>query len=112
VSESEAEVRLAAELRSALGRYPADEYLGALIEDLRLRSPRFAELWEQRPVAHAPSRRKTFLHPEIGTIALDCDALAVHGSDLNVIVYTAPSGSSDAASLALLATVGLQAFSS
>jgi hypothetical protein len=59
---------------------------------------------------HAPARRKTFRHPEIGTITLDCDALSVQGSDLNVIVYTAASGSSDADSLALLGTIGLQSF--
>jgi transcription regulator MmyB-like protein len=57
------------------------------------------------------ARRKTFLHPEIAEITLDCDALAVQGSDLNVVVYTAPAGSHDADSLALLGAIGLQAFS-
>ena len=74
-------------------------------------SPRFAELWAQRPVARAPARRKTFLHPEVGEITLDCDAFAVAGSDLSMIVYTAPAGSADAESLALLGAIGLQSFS-
>ncbi len=34
----------------------------------------------------------------------------VQGSDLNVIVYTAPAGSPDADSLSLLGAIGLQAF--
>jgi hypothetical protein len=34
----------------------------------------------------------------------------VHGSDLNVIVYTAPAGSPDAESLKLLSAIGLQTF--
>jgi transcriptional regulator with XRE-family HTH domain len=105
-----AEAGLVAELRDARGRYPADQHLNALIEDLRALSPRFAELWEQRPVARARARTKTFHHPEIGAITLDCDALAVDGSDLNVIVYTAPSGSGDADSLALLGAIGTQTF--
>jgi hypothetical protein len=101
---------MAADLRDALGRFPDDEYLNELIGDLRELSPRFAELWERRPVAHTPSRRKSFNHPEIGTITLDCDALAVQGSDLSVIVYTAPAGSPDADALALLGAIGLQNF--
>jgi MmyB-like transcription regulator ligand binding domain len=71
----------------------------------------FASLWEQRPVARTPARRKSFLHPELGAITLDCDALTVQGSDLSVIVYTAPAGSPDAESLALLGAIGLQSFS-
>jgi transcriptional regulator with XRE-family HTH domain len=86
------EARLVAELRDALGRYPSDEHLSSLIDDLRVVSPRFAELWEQHPVARTPSRTKTFAHPEVGEITLDCDVLSVQGSDLNVIVYTATVG--------------------
>lgn len=100
-----------AQLRLALGAHPDDPELGALIDDLRAISPRFAELWEQRPVFRAPARRKTFHHPEVGTITLDCDALDVQGSDLSVIVYTAAAGSADADALALLAAIGLQSFS-
>lgn len=107
---AEAEEAMAADLRDALGRFPDDQYLNELIQDLRELSPRFAELWEKRPIAHKPSRRKTFNHPEIGTITLDCDALAVQGSDLNMIVYTAAADSPAADALALLATIGLQSF--
>jgi transcriptional regulator with XRE-family HTH domain len=106
-----AEVRVVAELREARGRFPADEHLASLIEDLRKQSPRFAELWDQHPVARYPARTKTFAHPEIGEITLDCDVLSVQGSDLSLVVYTAAPGSSDARALALLATVGIQALS-
>ena len=99
-----------AELHEALGRFPNDQFLVSLIEDLRAASDRFAELWQQRPVARAPARRKTFQHSEVGEITLDCDALAVEGSDLSVIVYTAPAGSRDADALALLNAIGLQQF--
>jgi transcriptional regulator with XRE-family HTH domain len=107
---AKAEVMHVADLRNAFARHPQDEELCSLIEDLREISPRFAELWEQRPVMPAPARRKTFRHPEVGLITLDCEALAVQGSDLELIVYTATPGSPDADALALLATIGLQTF--
>jgi hypothetical protein len=107
---AEAEEAMAADLRDAVGRFPDDEYLNDLITDLVVISPRFAELWEKRPMSRKPSRHKTFNHPEIGAITLDCDALAVQGSDLSVIVYTAPAGSPDAEALSLLGAIGLQSF--
>ena len=62
------------------------------------------------PVARRAASRKTFAHPEVGPITLDCDVLTVAGSDLRLVVYTAAPGSADAEALALLGAVGLQAF--
>ena len=104
------EAEVVADLHDALGRYPGDEPLRTLIDDLRRTCPRFAERWEQRPVARHGTSRKTILHPEVGSITLDCDVLTVGGSDLRLIVYTAPPGSSDAQALALVGAVGLQSF--
>jgi transcriptional regulator with XRE-family HTH domain len=104
------EAGVVADLHDALGRHPDDEPLRALIDDLRRVSPRFADLWEQRPVAQHAAARKTLRHPEVGLITLDCDVLTVAGSDLRLIVYTAPPGSDDARALALLGAIGLQSF--
>jgi transcriptional regulator with XRE-family HTH domain len=104
------EDEVVADLHDTLGRYPGDEPLRTLIDDLRRVSPRFAERWDRRPVAHHDASRKTILHPEVGSITLDCDVLTVGGSDLRLIVYTAAPGSSDAQALALLGAVGLQSF--
>jgi transcriptional regulator with XRE-family HTH domain len=104
------EVEAVADLRAALGRHPLDPGLHSLVEDLRAGSPRFAALWESRPVAVHATERKTIDHPEVGPITLDCDKLAVRGSDLLLVVYTAQPGTPDADALALLDTIGTQSF--
>jgi transcriptional regulator with XRE-family HTH domain len=104
------ETAVAADLHAAVTRYPQDGRLLELVDDLRAMSSCFANLWETRPVATAPSRRKTFRHPDAGDITVDCDSLVVDGSDLKLLVYTAPPGSPDAERLALVGTLGLQSF--
>jgi transcriptional regulator with XRE-family HTH domain len=106
----EGDAQIVADLRDATGRYPNDEQLADLIADLRANSPRFAELWEQHPVGRRIASRKTWAHPEVGEITLDCDVMVVQGSDLRVMVFTAAQGTPDAEALALLDAVGLQSF--
>lgn len=109
---AEHEQIMVADLQDALARYPDDAYLTGVITDLRSHSPRFAELWSQHRVRRAHARRKTFSHPELGELTYDCDALAVQGTPLQLVVYTAAQGSPAAEALPLLATIGLQEFSS
>jgi hypothetical protein len=104
------EAELVADLHGALGRYPDEERLRSLIDDLIAASPRFADLWRERPVGVRAASRKTLRHPEVGLITLDCDVLTVRDSDVRIVVYTAPPGSADADALALLGAVGLQSF--
>jgi transcriptional regulator with XRE-family HTH domain len=106
------EAECVADLHDAVGRFPRDERLRSLVDDLLAASPRFAALWEAHPVSRHGAARKTFDHPEIGRVTLDCDHLAVEGTDLRLIVYTAAPGSPDANALALLGAVGLQSFAS
>jgi transcriptional regulator with XRE-family HTH domain len=104
------DAEVVADLHAALGRYPDDAPLRTLIADLRAASPRFAQLWEERPVAVRTASRKTIEHPEVGPVTVDCDILTVADSDLRIVVYTAAPGTPDASALALLGAVGLQSF--
>lgn len=106
------ERQMVADLHAALGRYPQEPELRSLVADLQAVSPRFAELWRTRPTAEHVTDRKTFDHPQVGRVTLDCDVLTVHGTDLRLVVYSAPPGSPDAAALELVGVVGLQELSS
>ena len=77
----------------ALARYPDDTHLTTIIAELRSTSPRFQSLWSEHRVRRTHARRKTFNHPELGMLTFDCDALAVQGTALQLIVYTAAPGS-------------------
>ena len=98
-----------ADLRSATARYPEDTGLRHLVADLRSASPRFAELWESRVVGSHRESHKTFDHPDVGLVTVDCDVLTVDGSDLRIVAYTAPPGSEAAEKLRLLSVIGTQA---
>jgi transcriptional regulator with XRE-family HTH domain len=94
------------ELRSALVRYPSDPALTGLVDELRDGSPRFARLWERHDVQAAPTLSKTFRHPVVGDVTVDCDALALTDRDQRLVLYSAPAGSRDADALALLNVLG------
>jgi len=96
------------QLRATLARYPADPLVTGLVEELREGSPDFARLWERHDVQAAPMLRKTFRHPAVGEITVDCDALTLTDSDQHVVLYTAPKGSRDADALALLNVLGAE----
>ena len=107
--EARFEESTVADLRSATARYPDDTDLRQLIADLRAASPRFATLWEIGAVGTHREAHKTFDHPDVGLVTVDCDVLTVDGSDLRIIAYTAPAGSEAAEKLRLLSVIGTQA---
>ncbi|GIG29796.1 helix-turn-helix transcriptional regulator [Cellulomonas marina] len=100
------EAALVADLRVAAGRYPDDRALRALVAELHAGSPRFARLWDSGATGEHQSASKTVHHPVVGPIALDCDVLTVPGSDLKVVVHSAPASSSAAQALELLRVTG------
>jgi len=90
------------ELRATVARYPSDPAVTGLVEELRDASAEFARLWDRHDVQAAPTLTKTFQHPAVGTITVNCDSLRITDSDQHLVLYTAPQGSPDADALALL----------
>lgn len=81
-----------ARLRGSAARYPRDERLRRLLAELRAGSEEFGEIWRTDPV-HVPGHRsKTLDHPELGTLLVNCDVLAVPDDDQQVVFLTADPG--------------------
>ncbi len=93
------------DLQATLARYPEDPAVRSLVDDLRHGDPDFARLWEQRNVRPPQMLTKTFRHPVVGEITVDCDTMALADRDQHLVLYTAPPGSRDAEALALLEVV-------
>ncbi|MCK9903334.1 helix-turn-helix transcriptional regulator [Frankia sp. Cpl3] len=99
---------IAAELREAFGRHPHDAALRRLIDDLHGLSAEFGALWASQPPRPCTAGSRTVVHPQVGPITLDCDVLAVRGSDVRIMVLSAGPDSAAAEALRLVQTIGLQ----
>ncbi|MFD8421764.1 helix-turn-helix transcriptional regulator [Streptomyces sp. NPDC059466] len=95
-------------LRLTLARYPSDPAVTGLVEELRDASPEFARLWDRHDVQAAPMLTKTFRHPVVGELTVDCDSLSLTDRDQYLVLYTAPPGSHGAEALALLNVLGAE----
>jgi transcriptional regulator with XRE-family HTH domain len=96
------------ELRRALARYPSDPAVAGLVAELRGGSPEFARLWERHDVQAAPMLTKTFRHPVVGDVTVDCDSTTLTDRDQHLVLYSAASGSKDADALAFLSVLGAE----
>jgi hypothetical protein len=96
------------QLRATAARYPDDPEIRELIADLLAGSTAFAELWEAREIASEPTLCKSFHHPVVGLVTVNCDALAIPDCDQQVIIYTATPGSPSEEAVKLLSVVGTQ----
>ncbi|WP_370189135.1 helix-turn-helix transcriptional regulator [Aeromicrobium sp.] len=93
------------DLHGTLARYPDDPAVHGLVDDLRRGDPDFARLWERRDVRAPRMLTKTFRHPVVGEVTVDCDAMTLSDRDQHLVLYTARPGSRDAEALALLEVV-------
>ncbi|MBM9506542.1 helix-turn-helix domain-containing protein [Streptomyces sp. KK5PA1] len=92
-------------LRFALGRWPHDERLLNLVDELRGRSTDFDRLWSAQAVQVKRNVAKEFLHPLVGPLDLDYQSFDVRGAEgQQLAVFTAAPGSPSAARLRELKT--------
>jgi transcriptional regulator with XRE-family HTH domain len=96
------------ELRAASARYPGDAELTGLVAELLDGSAEFARLWAAHDVTARPTLCKTFDHPVVGPVAVNCDVLDIADRDQRVVIYTAAPGSRSEEALRLLSVVGTQ----
>ncbi|WP_257478491.1 MmyB family transcriptional regulator [Acidipropionibacterium jensenii] len=99
-----------ASLRAALGMMGKDSRAGALVRELIRVSAEFASLWEAQEVSRRFEDHKVLIHPEIGEIEVDCQALFTEDESQVLLILTAPPRSEDADKLDLLAALGTQQF--
>lgn len=88
-----------ARLRSAADRYPRDGRLARLLAELRAGSEEFVQIWDTNPVRAPGHRVKTFEHPGVGPVRINCDVLAVPDDDQQVVFMTADPGTPSARAL-------------
>ncbi len=101
-----------AALRAAVGAAgPGNGRAARLIADLEAGSADFRALWSLHEVASRWEDHKTFVHPELGRITVDCQVLHTTSQTQALLLFTAPAGSEAAQKLELLRVVGRQVFS-
>ncbi|WP_249522727.1 helix-turn-helix transcriptional regulator [Modestobacter marinus] len=96
---------LVSDLRTALIRYPDDPAVRAVLAELQ-QFDRFRQLWDEGTVVEHRFQAKTFVHPSVGQVTLDCDVLTAIGTDLRIVAYTAEPGTEDASRFDLIRTLG------
>ncbi|MFI6463564.1 helix-turn-helix transcriptional regulator [Streptomyces sp. NPDC050538] len=95
---------LVADLRVTAAAHPHDARLAAFVDRMLHDSPRFARLWSNGTARTNVGDRKTVEHPRVGDIHLDLDIVMAAGTDLRIVTYTAPVGTTDAEKLDALRT--------
>ncbi|MBW8763874.1 MAG: helix-turn-helix domain-containing protein [Microbacterium sp.] len=99
---------LTASLRAALGAWGPTSRAADIEKALRAASPEFVGYWEDHEVRRRFEDHKVLVHPELGEIEVDCQALITPDESCALIVLTAAPGSEAAGKLDLLRVLGTQ----
>ena len=101
----------AAGLRAALSIGGPDSRASEMIARLRSGSAEFREVWERHEVRTRFDDHKTLVHPELGEIEVDCQALFTENQAQTLLVLTASPGTEAYEKLQLLSVLGTRQFS-
>jgi transcriptional regulator with XRE-family HTH domain len=101
---------MVANLRAAYGSMGPRSRAGELVRALVKESTEFAELWERHEVAKRFEDHKTLIHPELGEIEVDCQALFTEDQSQALLVLTAPPRTEGYDKLQLLSVLGQERF--
>jgi transcriptional regulator with XRE-family HTH domain len=99
-----------ANLRAAHGSMGPQSRAGELVRELQKVSAEFADLWERHEVGTRFADHKTLIHPELGPIEVDCQALFTEDQSQALLVLTAAPHSAADEKLRLLAVLGQESF--
>jgi transcriptional regulator with XRE-family HTH domain len=100
-----------ASLRAAYGATGPRSRAGEIVAALQRLSPEFVDLWARQEVQRRFEDHKVLIHPEVGPIELDCQALFTEDQSQALLVLTAAPHSDAEDKLRLLAVLGTQQFS-
>ncbi|MFF4952897.1 helix-turn-helix transcriptional regulator [Streptomyces chattanoogensis] len=93
----------AAHLRAMAGADPDIPELTQLVGELVVKSPEFARLWERYDVRARGGGQKHFQHPEVGSMCLTYEVMAIFRTDgQRLVTYQAPPGTPDHDAMLLL----------
>ncbi|WP_340378237.1 helix-turn-helix transcriptional regulator [Streptomyces sp. SS7] len=94
-----------AQLRMESARYPDDQPLTALVEELSARDAQFRQWWTAHDVAMRGKGVKKLRHPVVGELTLDWNTLTCGTDpDQHIIVWNAEPGTASHDGLRLLAS--------
>lgn len=78
------------------------------MDELRSQNTAFARLWNEGLVEMRRDSVKTFDHPSVGRLTLDCDLAILPDSDQRLIIYSAEPGTSDWTTLEILRIMSVE----
>lgn len=96
-------------LRVAATRYPHNDEIRTLIQDLLAGSAEFAELWNGQQLRVEHHTEQAFDHSLVGRLELDFETLTLPDRDQRVVMFTAEPGSPTHRALRLLDVIGPEA---
>ncbi|HEX8864269.1 MAG TPA: transcriptional regulator, partial [Lentzea sp.] len=99
-----------ANLRAAYAAMGPKSRAGELVRVLQRDSAEFAAIWDRHEVAKRFEDHKVLVHPQLGEIEVDCQALFTEDQSQMLLVLTAPPRTEAFDKLQLLGVLGTENF--